>query len=121
MKAQIYYTLDTDDQFFVKQFGDCLNMINFVFTHHPELKPVTKEERKKTKVSAHPHKKIIGGGGNPFTAEELRSWSNWVDEVIAKGRESIMLQHPAYRDGHAIALDRFRETADDFLHLCHSV
>lgn len=112
MRAQIYYALDSDDQVFAKRLGESLNMIRFVFTHNPELRIITKDERKKTDGD-NPHGRIFNG--NPFTAEQLKAWSDWVDKVVAKGRESIALQHPAYRSGHSIALDRFREVADDFL------
>jgi hypothetical protein len=112
MRAQTYYTLDTDDQIFAKRLGESLNMIRFVFTHHPELRIIKKDERKKTDGD-NPHGRIFNG--NPFTAEQLHAWSVWVDKVVASGRESIALQHPAYRTGHAMALDRFRAEADDFL------
>lgn len=116
MKSQIYYTLEPDDQYYVKQLGECLNMIRFVFTHHPELRISTKDERRKTD-GHNPHGRIFNG--NPFTAEQLQDWSDWVDKVIDKGNESIALQHPAYRTGHAMALIRFREITDDFLYIFH--
>ena len=112
MKAQTYYELDSDDQFYAKQLGECLNMINFVFTHFPDLRIITKEERKKTGRD-NPHGRIFNG--NPFTAEQLLDWSKWVDSVVASGNEAIPLQHPAYRQGHAMALKRFREIANAFL------
>ena len=114
MTAKTYYTLDTDDQVYAKRLGELLNEIRFVFTHHPELKIVTKEERKKTGRD-NPHSRIFNG--NPFTEDQLRDWADWVNTVIIKGTEAIALQHPAYREGHRMALDRFRETAEEFLYL----
>jgi hypothetical protein len=117
MTAQTYYTLDEHDQSIAKRLGESLNMIRFVFTHNPELRIVTKEERKKTHAD-NPHGRIFNG--NPFTLEQLQTWSDWVDNVVAKGREAIALQHPAYRKGHAMALDRFREEANEFLRRNHA-
>jgi hypothetical protein len=117
MKAQIYYTLDTDDQIHAKRLGEDLNMIAFVFTHYPDLRIVKlrNAEGKKNKDAHNPHGRIFNG--NPFTAVELQAWSDWVDEVIAKGEHAIQFQLPAYRQGHEIALSRFRGDADDFLNL----
>lgn len=119
MKAETYYQLEPDDRDYAKRLGESLNMINFVFTHHPELQrtPRIRTESGKTKKSKdhfNPHSKIFGG---PFTAEDLLVWSEWVNKVIAAGYESIPLQHPAYRQSHQMALERFRQEADEFLHL----
>lgn len=122
MKSDIYYTLDTDDQHFAQRLGECLNTIQFVFTHNPELaltRRIKTESGKSKKPKDHynPHSRIFNGG--PFTREQLQEWRDWVEEVLTKGKESIPLQHPAYRQGHAMALDRFRETADEFVTLFH--
>lgn len=121
MKANTYYTLETNEQIYIKRLGECLNTLSFVFTHHPELKLIKKEERKKTGLD-NPHGRIFNG--NPFTEADVRAWATWVDALIIQGTESIALQPPAYREGHRMALDRFRETADEFLILfrkssCH--
>ena len=119
MIAQTYYTLETNDRDFAKRIGEDLNMLRFVFTHHPELKPTARivtdsGKRRKTKEHFNPHSKIFNG---PFTAIDLDEWRNWIDKVLEQGHEAIQLQHPAYRQSHRMALDRFRQDTDDFLRL----
>ena len=119
MKTEIYYSLEADDREFVKQLGECLNTIQFVFTHNPELALTRREltpsgKRRKLKEGHHnPHGVIFNG--NPFTAAQLQAWSDWVNKVIAAGKKAVPLQHPAYRQGHEMSLARFRETADAFI------
>jgi len=121
MKAEMHYQLENDDQPFAKQLGECLNTISFVFTHHPELQLIRRQKtstgktRTRKEGEENPHSRLFNGGS--FTADQVKAWSDWVDKVIAAGRESITKQHPAYRESHTMALDRFRETADDFLSL----
>ena len=117
MTSNVYYCLEADERDYIKRISECLNMVQFVFTHHPELRRQRKEDRKKTHEPAHPHTVIFNNA--QFTIEQLHAWSKWIDDIIVKGRESIPLQHPAYREGHEMALARLRETADEFLHLFH--
>ena len=129
MKAEMTYTLETNDGDLRKRLGECLNMLQYVFTHHPELRPVAGDERRKLKATAHPHKVIFNNA--QFTSEQVQEWSDWVDKVIEKGREVLEKgskdaqgrthkQHPAYIESHKMALDRFREEADAFLELFHN-
>lgn len=113
MTANIFYTLDTDEAEIIKRITETLNLLQFVFTHFPELRAITKDERKKTHAPASPHKVIMNR--QPFTAEQFDAWSAWIDQIIARGHEALVKQHPAYRDGHKMALARLRLEADDFI------
>jgi hypothetical protein len=109
MKRIIHYQLERDDSQIVNRIGETLNMINFVFTHRPELKPMPKQLAKDKQ--SHPHKLVMNGA--PFTYWDFEDWLDWSWEVIRQGQEVIPLQPEPFREGHAMALKRFEEEREE--------
>jgi len=119
VKRIVHYELETDDQPTVKRVGESLNMLQFVFTQHPDLVPVGKKLARKTDkaAQAHPHKLVMNGA--PFTEHDFQNWLGWAREVMMRGMDAIPLQPEAYRRGHWLALKRFSEEVDEVEHLFH--